>query len=123
MALCEHYDILDKIVPHDDHRGWPLRLHVFFPDYFDRPHNHRWTYSSHILRGSYPHTRYGTEDQLGNEDIDVTASPAVKDRFLVTDLVVQPVSPPWYLLSARVGRRVQPGRRNVSIRRSTNPTG
>jgi hypothetical protein len=50
---CEHYDILDKIVLHDDPSGWRLRLHVFLPGYFDRPHNHRRTYSSRILHGSY----------------------------------------------------------------------
>jgi predicted metal-dependent enzyme (double-stranded beta helix superfamily) len=53
LHLCEHYDILDKIVLHDDPSGWRLRLHVFLPGYFDRPHNHRWTYSSRILHGSY----------------------------------------------------------------------
>jgi hypothetical protein len=122
LRLCEHYDILGKIILHDDPSGWRLRLHVFLPGYFDRPHNHRWTYSSRILHGSYIHTLYGTEDQLGNGDIDVAAlqprmvrtestsnfytlhhtmihsvtaqphttslivrSPAVKDRFLVSD--------------------------------------
>ncbi|MBV9029172.1 MAG: hypothetical protein JO364_02455 [Pseudonocardiales bacterium] len=33
----------------------------------------RWTYSSRILHGSYTHTLYGTDDQLDNGDIDVTA--------------------------------------------------
>ena len=122
LHLCEHYDILDKIVLHDDPSGWRPRLHVFPPGYFDRPHNHRWTYSSRILHGSYTHTLYGTDDQVGNGNIDVAAlqprmvrtestgdfytlhhtmihsvtarpyttslivrSPAIKDRFLVTD--------------------------------------
>ncbi|MGH3755676.1 MAG: hypothetical protein ACRDRP_23890 [Pseudonocardiaceae bacterium] len=74
LHLCEHYDILDKIVLHDDPSGWRLRLHVFLPGYFDRPHNHRWTYSSRILHGSYTHTLYGTDDQLGTGDtVDVAA--------------------------------------------------
>src|SRR5206468_719033 len=64
LRLCEHYDILDKIVLHDDPTGWRLRLHVFLPGYFDRPHNHRWTYASRILHGFYIHTLYGTDDQL-----------------------------------------------------------
>jgi predicted metal-dependent enzyme (double-stranded beta helix superfamily) len=71
LLLCEHYDILDKLVLHDDPTGW--RLHVFLPGYFDRPHNHRWTYSSRILRGSYTHTLYGTDDQLSDGEIDVMA--------------------------------------------------
>jgi predicted metal-dependent enzyme (double-stranded beta helix superfamily) len=70
--LCEHYDILDKIVLHNDPTGWRLRLHVFLPGYFDRPHNHRWTYSSRILHGRYTYTLYGTDDQLcDSNDIDV----------------------------------------------------
>lgn len=63
FGLCEHYDILDKLVLHNDPTGWRLRLHVFLPGYFDRPHNHRWTYASRILTGHYTHTLYGTEDQ------------------------------------------------------------
>src|SRR5690348_4625553 len=68
VRLCEHYDIRDKIVLHDDPQGWRLRLHVFLPGYFDRPHNHRWTYASRILHGSYTHTLYGTEELLGDSD-------------------------------------------------------
>lgn len=59
MTLCEHYDILDKIVLHDDPSGVRLRLHVFLPGYFDRPHNHRWSYASHILAGQYRHHLFG----------------------------------------------------------------
>ncbi|MFI9580475.1 hypothetical protein ACIHCQ_01165 [Streptomyces sp. NPDC052236] len=70
--LSEHYDILDKLVLHDDPAGWRLRLHVFLPGHFDRPHNHRWTYSSRILRGSYQHTLYGLDDIL-DEGMEVAA--------------------------------------------------
>ena len=62
--LSEHYDILDKLLLHDDPSGFRLRLHVFLPGYFDRPHNHRWTYTSRILRGSYQHTLYGMDNNL-----------------------------------------------------------
>ena len=72
LGLCEHYDILDKIVLYDDPTGWRLRLHVFLPGYFDRPHNHRWTYASRILHGSYTHTLYGTDETLSDQ-IDPTA--------------------------------------------------
>jgi hypothetical protein len=71
-GLCEHYDILDKIVLHDDPDGWRVRLHVFLDGYFDRPHNHRWTYTSRILSGSYIHTLYGT-DQDFTDEVDVAA--------------------------------------------------
>ena len=69
-GLCEHYDILDKLVLHADEAGFRIRLHVFHPGHFDRPHNHRWTYASRILRGSYRHVIYGTDDDLA-DDIDV----------------------------------------------------
>lgn len=67
LALCEHYDILDKIVLYQDDAGIRVRLHVFLPGYFDRPHNHRWSYASLILRGEYRHYLFG--------DVDVDAEP------------------------------------------------
>jgi len=72
IGLCEHYDILDKLVLHDDASGWRLRLHVFLDGYFDRPHNHRWTYTSRILSGSYTHTFYSINQDFTDE-IDVAA--------------------------------------------------
>ncbi|MQY26105.1 hypothetical protein [Nocardia aurantia] len=63
MKLCEHYDILDKIVLHDDPTaGFRVRLHIFLPGYFDRPHNHRWSYASRILRGHYRHYLFGNAE-------------------------------------------------------------
>ena len=79
-GLCEHYDILDKIILHDDPAGWRLRLHVFLDGYFDRPHNHRWTYTSHILTGSYTHVLYGTDHDFTDE-IDVSALTARQVRI------------------------------------------
>jgi hypothetical protein len=71
--LSEHYDILDKVVLYDDADvGFRLRLHVFLPGYFDRPHNHRWSYSSFILHGSYQHFLYGSEDGL-SENVNVSS--------------------------------------------------
>ncbi|MFB8199379.1 hypothetical protein [Kitasatospora purpeofusca] len=61
-SLCEHYDILDKIVLHDDESGFRIRLHLFGDEHYDRPHNHRWTYSARVISGRYTHTIYGTED-------------------------------------------------------------
>lgn len=69
MTLCEHYDILDKIVLHSDESGIRLRLHVFLPGYFDRPHNHRWSYASMIMRGEYRHYLFG------NTTLDETIDP------------------------------------------------
>ncbi|GAA2018804.1 hypothetical protein GCM10009839_13790 [Catenulispora yoronensis] len=69
-ALCEHYDILDKLVLHDDPTGVRIRLHIFGPGHFDRPHNHRWSYASRILAGSYQHF------QFGNVEVDENQKPA-----------------------------------------------
>jgi hypothetical protein len=77
LRLCEHYDILDKIVLHDDESGVRLRLHVFLPGYFDRPHNHRWSYASTILRGDYRHYLFG------NAELDETVDPAGLKAFQV----------------------------------------
>ena len=69
LKLCEHYDILDKIVLWDDPSGVRVRLHVFLPGYFDRPHNHRWSYASAILRGEYVHYLFG------NAELDEKVNP------------------------------------------------
>ena len=77
LKLCEHYDILDKIVLHDDVSGVRLRLHIFLPGYFDRPHNHRWSYASMILQGEYRHYLFG------NAELDTEVDPASLKALLV----------------------------------------
>jgi hypothetical protein len=79
LGLCEHYDILDKIVLHDNPSGVRVRLHVFLPGYFDRPHNHRWSYDSTILRGQYRHYLFG------DADLDETIKPASLKALMVRD--------------------------------------
>ena len=79
LGLCEHYDILDKILLHDDSSGVRVRLHVFQPGYFDRPHNHRWSYASTVLRGQYRHYLFG------NADLDETIDPASLKALMVRD--------------------------------------
>jgi hypothetical protein len=65
-SLCERYDFLDKLVLYDDQPAQArIRLHLYRPGYFDRPHNHRWSFASHILRGSYRHRIFGRDDQSG----------------------------------------------------------
>lgn len=77
LALAEHYDILEKIVLHDDPAGFRVRLHVFLPGYFDRPHNHRWSYASTILRGQYRHHLFG------NVELDEDVRPGDLDAVMV----------------------------------------
>ena len=79
LAMCEHYDILDKIVLHtDDASGIRIRLHVFLPGYFDRPHNHRWSYASRILRGQYRHYLFGNTEL--DEQVDPNKLPVLQVR-------------------------------------------
>lgn len=60
---CESYPCMDKLVLwQSDDRRTRLRLHLFSPGYSDRPHNHRWSFASRILRGRYLQSIYGTED-------------------------------------------------------------
>jgi hypothetical protein len=68
--MCEGYDFMHKLVLYDaTDRGVRLRLHVYRAGFFDRPHNHRWSFASHILRGGYVHRIFGRDDQFG-EDTD-----------------------------------------------------
>lgn len=79
MQLCEHYDILDKIVlASEDDPGVRVRLHVFLPGYFDRPHNHRWSYASKILRGHYRHYLFGNAEL--DEQVEPTKLPVLHVR-------------------------------------------
>jgi hypothetical protein len=77
LKLCEHYDILDKVVLYDDESGVRLRLHVFLPGYYDRPHNHRWSYASLILSGEYQHYLFG------DAELDTEIDPASLRALLV----------------------------------------
>lgn len=56
LGLCEHRDTLDEIAIYDDESGVGVALHVFMSGYSARPHNHRWTFASTILRGGYRHS-------------------------------------------------------------------
>ncbi len=70
QAMCERYDFLDKLVLHDmPDAGVRIRLHLYRDGYYDRPHNHRWSFASRILRGQYGHRIFGTDDAF-TEDTD-----------------------------------------------------
>ena len=56
---CECHRLLDKIVLYDGvDRGFQLRLNSSTSDHLDRPHDHRFSFSSLILRGSYKQVRH-----------------------------------------------------------------
>jgi hypothetical protein len=59
MALCERHRLLDKIVIFDGGaNGLRLRVHVSTREHRDRPHDHRFSFTSRILTGRYRHTRH-----------------------------------------------------------------
>jgi hypothetical protein len=59
QALCERHQLLDYLVLYEAlDRGFRLRLHLSTEDHFDRPHDHRFSFSSYIMAGSYIHTWY-----------------------------------------------------------------
>lgn len=82
FSLCEHYDILDKIVIYDDPiNEYRIRLHLFLPGYIDRPHNHRWTYSSYIIKGFYKHFIYGSESQFDKTNIKNLKPTMIRNEY------------------------------------------
>ena len=57
LAMCEQHQLLNYLVLYDHlDRGVRIRLHVTPSDTRDRPHDHRFSFSSVILRGRYRHT-------------------------------------------------------------------
>lgn len=71
MEMCEEPDPqdsaelgqqLNKVVLYADPvSGVRVRLHAFWPGYYDLPHNHRWTFASLVLRGRFRHRLYGDQ--------------------------------------------------------------
>jgi hypothetical protein len=73
LAMCERHQLLDYLVlQSSDERGFRLRMHVSTDDHFDRPHDHRFSFSSYILKGKYSHTlhevRRGFYDEARNDE-------------------------------------------------------
>ncbi|MFB9686095.1 hypothetical protein [Amycolatopsis plumensis] len=80
-SMCEGYDFMHKLVLYDAaDLGVRLRLHVYQAGFFDRPHNHRWSFATHIFRGGYTHRVFGRDDQFG-EDTDPDSLVPIHERF------------------------------------------
>jgi glycogen debranching enzyme len=58
MAMCERHRLLDKFVVHEAPNGMRLRIHISTHEHRDRPHDHRFSFTSRILTGGYRHTRH-----------------------------------------------------------------
>ncbi|NEB74295.1 hypothetical protein G3I40_03445 [Streptomyces sp. SID14478] len=74
LAMCERHQLLDYIVIYDAlDRGIRLRLHLSTDDHYDRPHDHRFSFSSRILAGGYTHTWYHMDGDVYGEGPDPEA--------------------------------------------------
>ena len=58
LAMCERHRLLDKVVLYSNETGLRLRLHISTREHRDRPHDHRFSFTSRILTGRYRHTRH-----------------------------------------------------------------
>jgi hypothetical protein len=57
--MCEHNRLFDKLVLHDaPDRGFRIRLHRWFDHEVAAAHDHRWSFTTLVLRGSYEHVLY-----------------------------------------------------------------
>ena len=71
FAQCECHRLLDKLVIYDgSDRGFRVRLHISTSDHLDRPHDHRFSFSSLILAGAYKHVRHRLIGTLDEDRID-----------------------------------------------------
>lgn len=96
---CERHFLLDYMVLYDAlERGFRLRLHFSTENHRDRPHDHRFSFSSRILRGGYRHTWYrmvtsggmyeGAGDDVARRSMDIL-HPDERGSWGVKDL--QPI--------------------------------
>lgn len=69
---CECHALDDKIVIWDaPEKGLRIRLRLANVKQYERVHNHRYSFTAHLLYGTYYHTLYGTDQKL-DETADVT---------------------------------------------------
>lgn len=68
LGQCECHRLLDKLVLYDGlDRGFRVRLHISTSDHLDRPHDHRFSFSSLILAGSYKQVRHRVIGEIPEE--------------------------------------------------------
>ncbi|MFC1417840.1 hypothetical protein [Streptacidiphilus cavernicola] len=90
LVQSERLQELDRVVlVNDEASGVRIRLHVFRERFFDRPHNHRWSFGTRILAGSYTHYLFGDYPDL---------SPATDARELAPVLVREELPGTGYVI-------------------------
>lgn len=76
LSKCESHQLLDYLVIYDaPDRGFRVRVHLATDDHLDRPHDHRFSFSSLLLNGGYRHTWYRARQPAWNEASDESALP------------------------------------------------
>ncbi|MFI6011964.1 hypothetical protein ACIBAG_24645 [Streptomyces sp. NPDC051243] len=91
---CEHHRLLDKLVIYDAlDRGFRIRVHVSTDDHRDRPHDHRFSFTSLIMRGTYRHVRHqlvgraeGVPEDVQNDFEARDSDLRVEPRFVTNEV-------------------------------------
>ena len=83
MEMCERHRLLDKVVIYDDlARGMRLRLHFSTDYHLDRPHDHRFSFTTLILRGEYAHVWHEPDSSIDPNELTVSD---LKSKFMTTE--------------------------------------
>ncbi len=81
LKQCERHQLLDRLVIYDaSEKNFKIRLNFTTQDHFDRPHDHRFSFTSLILRGSYRHIWYKYDREIYDPALDEIAKQWV-DRY------------------------------------------
>jgi hypothetical protein len=91
LVQSERLQELDRVVlVNDEASGVRIRLHRFRERFFDRPHNHRWSFGTRILAGSYTHFIFGDYPDLSPEtDARQLSSAMVREELPGTGYVIR----------------------------------
>jgi hypothetical protein len=82
LEMAEHHQLLDRMVIYDAlDRGFRIRLHLTTDEHHDRPHDHRFSFSTLILRGGYRHIWHAPGQEVG-EGMDVAR---LRPLFVTTE--------------------------------------
>lgn len=86
LRQCERHQLLDRLVIYDGgDRNFKIRLNFTTNDHFDRPHDHRFSFTSLILRGCYRHIWYKYDDEIYDHTLDDQAKQWL-DRYHPDDV-------------------------------------
>jgi hypothetical protein len=85
-SLCETDDDAHKIILYADRiLGYSIRIHSFFLSRPQKPHNHRWPFTSLIVRGSYRHSLFFVAGEINDNSTNDQLCLAMTTRERVGD--------------------------------------